>query len=79
MIPVPEEQVDGMSVPAVEDTNAAVSAELSETIPETDIDDSNGSTGEVADSCIEIIERILEFILYDENVLAKKILDYILS
>ena len=56
-----------------------VARTILETIPETDIDDSNGSTGEVADSCIEIIERILEFILYDENVLAKKILDYILS
>ena len=56
-----------------------VARTILETIPETDIDDSNGSTGEVADSCIEIIERILEFILYDENVLAKKILDYILN
>ena len=56
-----------------------VAKTILETIPETDIDDSNGSTGEVADSCIEIIERILEFILYDENVLAKKILDYILN
>ena len=56
-----------------------VARTILETIPETDIDDSNGSTGEVADSCIEIIERILEFILYDENVLAKKILDYLLN
>lgn len=56
-----------------------VAKTILETIPETDIDDSNGSTGEVADSCIEIIERILESILYDENVLAKKILDYILN
>lgn len=56
-----------------------VARTILETIPETDIDDSNGSTGEVADSCIEIIERILEFILYDENALAKKILDYILN
>lgn len=56
-----------------------VARTILETIPETDIDDSNGSTGEVAVSCIEIIERILEFILYDENVLAKKILDYILN
>ncbi len=56
-----------------------VAKTILETIPETDIDDSNGSTGEVADSCIEIIERILEYILYDENILAKKILDYILN
>ena len=56
-----------------------VARTILETIPETDIDDSNGSTGEVADSCIEIIERILESILHDENVLAKKILDYILN
>ena len=56
-----------------------VARTILETIPETDIDDSNGSTGEVAESCIEIIERILEFILYDENTLAKKILDYILN
>ena len=56
-----------------------VARTILETIPETDIDDSNGSTGEVADSCIEIIERILEYILYDENILAKKILDYILN
>ena len=38
-----------------------VAKTILETIPETDIDDSNGSTGEVADSCIEIIERILEY------------------
>ena len=50
-----------------------------ESIPNTDIDDSNGSTGEVAYSCIEIMERILEYILHDENSLAKKILDYILN
>ena len=56
-----------------------VAKTILETIPETDIDDSNGSTGEVADSCIEIIERILESILHDENALAKKILDYILN
>ncbi len=56
-----------------------VAKTILETIPEIDIDDSNGSTGEVVDSCIEIIERILESILYDENILAKKILDYILN
>ena len=56
-----------------------VAKTILETIPETDIDDSNGSTGEVAESCIEIIERILESILHDENTLAKKILDYILN
>ena len=50
-----------------------------ESIPNTDIDDSNGSTGEVAYSCIEIMERILEYILHDENSVAKKILDYILN
>ena len=55
-----------------------VAKAILESIPDTDIDDSNGSTGEVAESCIEIIERILESILYDENTLAKKILDYIL-
>lgn len=56
-----------------------VARTILETIPDTAIDDSNGSTGEVADSCIEIIERILESILHDENALAKKILDYILN
>ena len=56
-----------------------VARTILETIPDTDIDDSNGTTGEVADSCIEIIERILESILHNENALAKKILDYILN
>lgn len=46
-----------------------------ETIPNTDIDDSNGSTSEVAEDCIEVIERILEE--SNDNKLSKTILKYI--
>lgn len=49
-----------------------------DTIPDTEIDDSNGSTGEVASECIEIIYRVLDNILEKENSLSKKILGYIL-
>ena len=50
-----------------------------DTIPDTDIDDSDGSTTDVADSCIEIIEKILGVILTGKSSLSKKILDYILN
>ena len=50
-----------------------------DSIPDTSIDDSNGSTGEVAASCIETIEKILENILNKDSNLAKRILDYILN
>ena len=50
-----------------------------DTIPNTDIDDSNGSTGEVAETCIEIIKRILEYVLTKKDKLAKKILEYIID
>lgn len=46
-----------------------------ETIPNTDIDDSNGSTGEVAEDCIEVMERILEE--SNDDKLSKTILKYI--
>lgn len=49
-------------------------------IPNTDIDDSDGSTGEVAESCIEILQIILEKCLeQNENKILKKILDYIIN
>ena len=50
-----------------------------DSIPETNIDDSNGSMGEVANDCIEIIEDILGYILVDDNVLSDRILKYILD
>lgn len=48
-----------------------------DSIPRTDIDDSNGSTGMVADSCIEIIFDILDKINPDDNLL-KDILNYVI-
>ncbi len=50
-----------------------------DSIPDTYIDDSNGSTGEVASSCIETIEQVLENVLNENNSLSKRILDYILN
>lgn len=51
---------------------------LLDSIPKTDIDDSNGSTGMVADSCIEIIFDILNEINKDDKLL-KDIIDYVIS
>lgn len=50
-----------------------------DSIPDIPIDDSNGSTGAVADECIEIIEEIVGYTLLEETELNKKILDYILE
>lgn len=47
-------------------------------IPVTNIDDSDGSTGEIASDCIEIIEDILGYTLFGKNILSKRILEYIL-
>ncbi len=49
-----------------------------DSIPETEIDDSNGSTGLVADSCIEIIDKILEEVNCQDKIL-KDILDYVIK
>ncbi len=51
---------------------------LLDSIPKTAIDDSNGSTGMVADSCIETILNILEKIKKDDNLL-KDILNYVIN
>lgn len=51
---------------------------LLDSIPRTEIDDSNGSTGMVADSCIEIIFDILDIIGNDDKLI-KDILDYVIS
>ncbi|MBP3460924.1 MAG: SWIM zinc finger family protein [Bacilli bacterium] len=51
---------------------------LLDSIPRTEIDDSNGSTGMVADSCIEIIFDILDIINTDDRLL-KDILNYVIS
>lgn len=50
---------------------------LLDSIPITEIDDSNGSTGIVADSCIEIIFDILDLINKDDKLL-KDILNYVI-
>ncbi len=55
-----------------------VASSILDTIPNTNIDDSNGSTGEVAYSCIKIIENILDKVLHDNEKLSMKILQYIL-
>lgn len=56
----------------------SVIKEILDSIPDTEIDDSNGSTGEIAYSCIEIIEEILMATTSDQEV-SKKILDYLLE
>lgn len=55
-----------------------VTSSILDTIPDTNIDDSNGSTGEVANSCIEIIEKILNQKLMNDKKISMKILQYIL-
>ncbi len=49
---------------------------LLDSIPNTSIDDSDGSTGEVAESVIAIIFDIIEKLDYD-NAILKNILDYV--
>ena len=49
---------------------------LLDSIPDTSIDDSDGSTGEVAESVIEILFDIIEKLDYD-NIILKNILDYV--
>ena len=56
----------------------SVIKEILDSIPDTEIDDSNGSTGEIAYSCIEIIGKILVATTSDQEV-SKKILDYLLE
>lgn len=48
-------------------------------IPETEIDDSDGSTSMVADSCIEIICDILDVVDTKESPLLKRILDLVIE
>lgn len=50
-----------------------------DSIPDTDIDDSNGSTGEVANDCIEVIEDILGYSLVSDDMVCVRILNYILE
>ena len=50
---------------------------LLDSIPDTPIDDSNGSTSMVADDCIEIIDNILKST--DNDNILKLILDYIIQ
>lgn len=50
---------------------------LLDSIPNTQIDDSNGSTGMVADDCIEILKSIINQ-TNDENIL-KNILNYLIQ
>lgn len=52
-------------------------AAVLEAIPETDIDDSEGTTSDVADDCIMIMKSILDKILDAENELSRQILNYI--
>ncbi len=51
---------------------------LLDSIPETEIDDSNGSTGMVAESCIEIIFSILNMVSIDDELL-KDIFNYVIN
>lgn len=60
------------------DTAFIIITILLDSIPKTEIDDSNGSTGMVADSCIEIIFDILDIIGNDDKLL-EDILNYVIS
>ncbi len=51
---------------------------LLDSIPKTEIDDSNGSTGMVAESCIEIIFSILNMVSIDDELL-KDIFNYVIN
>lgn len=51
---------------------------LLDSIPTTEIDDSNGSTGMVADSCIKIIFNILDNV-NNNDLLLKDILNYVIN
>ncbi len=50
-----------------------------DSIPNTPIDDSDGSTGIVADDCKEVIMGILNSIINKDEKLLKKILNYVLN
>ena len=60
------------------ETAFAICTILLDSIPDTSIDDSDGSTGEVAESVKEIIFDIIEKLDYD-NATLKNILDYIIE
>lgn len=52
-------------------------AYLLDTIPDTDIDDSNGSTSSIADNCIDKIKDIFYKTLNKDSNLTKKIFSYL--
>lgn len=61
------------------ETAFIIASTILDSIPNTDIDDSNGSTGMVANNCIEIIFDILDNIQAQDNPLLKNILDYVIQ
>ena len=61
------------------DTAFTIVSVILDSIPMTNIDDSNGSTGMVAENSLEIIFDILDAILDKNNPLLKKILDYVIE
>ena len=60
------------------DTAFIIASVILDSIPNTNIDDSNGSTGMVADECIQVIKNVLDH-LKSEDLLLKGILDYVLE
>ena len=60
------------------DTAFIIASVILDSIPNTNIDDSNGSTGMVADECIQVIKNVLDH-LKSEDFLLKGILDYVLE
>ena len=60
------------------DTAFTIVTVILDSIPKTDIDDSNGSTGMISESCIEIIHDILDEISNDDKML-KDILNYVID
>lgn len=50
-----------------------------DSIPDTGIDDSDGSTSMVADDCIDVLLKILEKVTDKSNSVLKEILDYVIE
>ncbi len=50
-----------------------------DSIPYTNIDDSDGTTSDVADECMEVIEDILEYSLVNDKKISDRVLDYLLN
>ncbi len=53
--------------------------EILDSIPNTDIDDSDGTTGDIADDCMKVIKDILKYSLTSDKDVSDRILNFLLS